>query len=82
MPMSAQNTSEVAMRLFEISKNGMSREWINIDLVTRVGLHINNGTASPELELRLAGGGAPAPVTDAKKIEELIRIFGITLPAN
>jgi hypothetical protein len=68
------------MRFFEISTNGLSTEWINLDLVTRVGLHVSDGTGSPELELRLAGGGAPAPVTDASKIEELMRILGITLP--
>jgi hypothetical protein len=65
---------------FQISAEGSPREWINLDLVTRVGLYIPEGSAAPELEVRLAGGGAPAPVTDAKKIKELAQILGLALP--
>ena len=70
------------MRLYEISADGASREWINLDLVTRAGFYVPPGSGVPELELRLAGGGAPAPVTDTKKIQEIARLLGLTLPAN
>jgi hypothetical protein len=68
------------VRLYEISADGASKEWINLDLVTRVGLHIPPGSGLPELELRLAGGGAPAPFTDTKKIKEIAKLLGISVP--
>jgi hypothetical protein len=73
---------EVAVRIYEISDDGASREWINLDLVTRVGFHMPPGSRLPELELRLAGGGAPAPVTDIKKIQEIAQLLGLTLPTG
>ena len=68
------------MRFFEISSDGMPKEWINLDLITRVGFYLPDGATSPELEIRLAGGGAPAPICDENKINEIARILGIALP--
>jgi hypothetical protein len=67
------------MKFYELSTDGTSNEWINLDLVTRVGVYLPEGAVSPQLELRLAGGGAPAPITDAKQIKEIARLLGITL---
>jgi hypothetical protein len=68
------------MRLFEIYASGSSREWVNLDLITLVSFYGAEGSRGPELELRLAGGGAPAPITDANVIAELSQALGIPLP--
>ena len=73
---------EVAVRFYEISADDASREWVNLDLVTRMGFYVPPGSCVPELELRLVGGGAPAPVRDTKKIQEIARLLGLTLPAS
>jgi hypothetical protein len=70
------------VRLYEISADGASREWVNLDLVTRVGFYASPGSGVPELELRLAGGGALPPVTDTKKIQEIGRLLGLTIPGS
>jgi hypothetical protein len=70
------------VRLYEISAHGQPKEWINLDLVTRVGFYTNARSNAPELELRLAGGGAPAPITDVAKIKELGELLEIELPIS
>ncbi len=70
------------MRLYEISAHGQPKEWVNLDLVTRVGFYTNASSNAPELELRFAGGGAPAPITDVVKIKELGKLLGITFPLH
>jgi hypothetical protein len=70
------------VRLYEISSEGQPKEWINLDLVTRVGFYTQAGSNAPELEFRLVGGGAPAPITDVAKIKEIGKILGITFPLH
>ena len=70
------------MRFYEISPEGQPKEWINLDMITRIGFYTHAGSNTPELEFRLVGGGAPAPITDVAKIKELGKILGITFPLH
>jgi hypothetical protein len=71
---------EVAVRLYEVSSDSASREWVNLDLVRTLGFYVPPGSRAPEL--RFAGGGALAAVTVTKKVQEIARLLGLTLPAH